>query len=42
MKRIVSAALIVLSVLFFVASLAGLIAVWVYNQPLTDDLLRRI
>jgi methyl-accepting chemotaxis protein len=32
-------ALLVLSVIFFLVSLAGLIGIWVYNQPLTERAL---
>lgn len=42
MKRIIPITIIVLSVVFFIASLLGLVAVWVGNQSLTDDLLARI
>ena len=35
-KPIIGLALLILSVIFFVVSLGGLIGIWVYNQPLTE------
>jgi uncharacterized phage infection (PIP) family protein YhgE len=35
-KPIIGLALLMLSVIFFVVSLGGLIGIWVYNQPLTE------
>lgn len=40
--RGVALAFMILCVVFFVAGLGGLIAVWVGNQPLTEELLGRI
>lgn len=41
-RKILSGALIVLSGIFLLASLAGLIAVWVYNEPLTREATRQL
>ncbi|HUV27073.1 MAG TPA: hypothetical protein VMW34_06875, partial [Anaerolineales bacterium] len=41
-KRIISLVIIVLSCIFFVLSLAGVIGIWVYNQPLTERTLTTI
>jgi len=41
-KPIIGLALLILSVIFFVVSLGGLIGIWVYNQPLTDQALTLI
>ncbi len=41
-KRIFTLAVIVLSCIFFVLSLAGVISIWVYNQPLTERALTAI
>jgi chromosome segregation ATPase len=38
----IALAILVLSVVFFIAGFTGLIAVWVGNQPLTEHLLSRI
>lgn len=38
-KPIIGLSLLVLSVIFFLVSLGGLIGVWVYNQPLTERAL---
>ncbi|MGB5843049.1 MAG: hypothetical protein WBG94_01270 [Anaerolineales bacterium] len=35
-KPIIGLALLILSVIFFLVSLGGLIGIWVYNQPLTE------
>ena len=41
-KPIIGLALLVLSVIFFVVSLSGMICIWVYNQPLTERALTLI
>jgi methyl-accepting chemotaxis protein len=41
-KRIIGLILLILSVIFFLVSLAGLIGIWVYNQPLTERALTTI
>ena len=41
-RRIIGLVLIVLSVIFALVSLAGLIGIWVYNQPLTERVLTTI
>jgi hypothetical protein len=41
-KRIIALVIIVLSCIFFVLSLAGIISIWVYNQPLTERALTAI
>ncbi len=41
-KRIIALVIIVLSCIFFVLSLAGVIGIWVYNQPLTERALTTI
>jgi len=41
-KPIIGLVLLVLSVIFFVVSLGGLIGIWVYNQPLTERALTLI
>ena len=41
-KRIIGLILLILSVIFFLISLAGLIGIWVYNQPLTERALTTI
>lgn len=41
-RKILSGALIVLSGIFLLASLAGLIAIWVYNEPLTREVARQL
>jgi len=38
-KPILGLALLVLSVVFFLVSLGGLIGIWVYNQPLTERVM---
>lgn len=38
-KPILGLVLLVLSVIFFLVSLGGLIGIWVYNQPLTDRVM---
>ena len=42
LKRIIALVIIVLSCIFFVLSLAGVIGIWVYNQPLTERALTTI
>lgn len=42
LKRIIALVIIVLSCIFFVLSLAGVIGIWVYNQPLTERTLTTI
>lgn len=41
-KPILGLALLVLSVIFFLVSLGGLVSIWVYNQPLTERALTLI
>jgi uncharacterized phage infection (PIP) family protein YhgE len=41
-KRLLSLLLIILSVIFFLVSLGGLIGIWVANQPLTERALATI
>jgi hypothetical protein len=41
-RKIFSGTLIILSVLLLVLSLAGIVAVWVYNEPLTREAVRRL
>ena len=41
-KPIIGLVLLVLSVVFFVVSLGGLIGIWVYNQPLTEQAMTLI
>jgi chromosome segregation ATPase len=41
-KRIGGLILLILSVIFFLISLGGLIGIWVYNQPLTERALTTI
>jgi DNA repair exonuclease SbcCD ATPase subunit len=41
-KPIIGLALLVLSVIFFLVSLGGLIGIWVYHQPLTERALTLI
>ena len=41
-KPIIGLALLILSVIFFVVSLGGMIGIWVYNQPLTERALTLI
>ena len=41
-KPILGLALLVLSVIFFLVSLGGLVSIWVYNQPLTERTLTLI
>lgn len=41
-KSILGLVLIVMSVLFFIISLGGIIGTWVYNQPLTERALTQI
>ena len=41
-KPIIGMALLILSVIFFLVSLGGLIGIWVYNQPLTERALTLI
>ncbi len=41
-KRLLIAALIVLSSLMFIASLVGVGAIWIYRKPLTQNVLTRL
>ena len=41
-KPIIGLSLLILSVIFFLVSLGGLIGIWVYNQPLTERALTLI
>jgi methyl-accepting chemotaxis protein len=41
-KPILGLVLLVLSVIFFLVSLGGLVGIWVYNQPLTERVLTLI
>lgn len=41
-QRGIALALLILSVVFFVAGIASLIVIWVGNQPLTEEILGRI
>ena len=41
-RPIIGLALLILSVIFFLVSLGGLIGIWVYNQPLTERALTLI
>jgi methyl-accepting chemotaxis protein len=42
LKPILGLVLLVLSVIFFLVSLGGLVGIWVYNQPLTERVLTLI
>lgn len=42
MRRFISSVLIVLGTLFLVLSVAGIIAIWVYREPLTNEALARL
>jgi len=41
-RKIISWALIVLSAFFFLVSVAGICAAWIFNEPLTRDVLGRL
>ena len=41
-RKIFSGTLIILGALLFVLSLAGIVAAWVYNEPLTRESVRRL